>query len=129
MTMTASMPAATAYSASESPAFPWVGTASRVRPSDRAIETVMAMPRSLNDSVGLAPKPGVVLPLVLDLETAPQPIGQRMSIGQARRTALAQRDDVAAILGIVDVERQQAAEPPEIASRRGSTSRQARVRP
>ena len=47
----------TAYPASESPAFPWVGTASRESPSAFAIETVIAMPRSLNESVGLAPNP------------------------------------------------------------------------
>ncbi len=32
-------------------------TANRVKPSDRAIETVMAIPRSLKERVGLAPKP------------------------------------------------------------------------
>ena len=113
--MTASIPAATAYSASESPAFPCVGTASRVRPSDRAIDTVMAMPAILERERRIAPESRVVLPLVLDLQPASQPFGQRMRIGQARRIALAQRRDVPAILGRVEVERQQAAKPPKIA--------------
>ena len=60
---------------------------------------------------------GVGLPLVLDLETAPQSISQRMGVGQAGCTALAPSDDVPAIRGIVDVQRQEAAEPPQVAPR------------
>ena len=58
ITIAASIPPATAYSAKASPAFPCVGTANFESPSALAIETVSAMPRSLNESVGLPPNPG-----------------------------------------------------------------------
>ena len=54
-------------------------------------------------------------PLVLDLEPAAEPVGPGVGIGEAGRVPLAEGDDRAAVVGVGDVERQEAAEPPEVA--------------
>ncbi|OGS49977.1 MAG: hypothetical protein A3K65_07410 [Euryarchaeota archaeon RBG_16_68_12] len=53
-TTRASSPAFAAYAARAEPAFPALGTASRFRPSSRALETATAIPRALNVPVGFA---------------------------------------------------------------------------
>ena len=105
--MTASIPAATAYSASESPAFPCVGHSQpgeTERPGHRHRHR---HPPVLERQRRIAPETRVVLPLVLDLEPAAELLGQRMGVGQARRVPFAARHDVAAVVGVGDVQRQQ----------------------
>ena len=57
-------------------------------------------------------------PLVLDFETKTNAVGQRMSISERRSASLAQGDDRAGIARVVDIERKQSPEPPEVASGR-----------
>jgi hypothetical protein len=55
---------------------------------------------------------------VLDLETKPDTVGKSVSICQRGSATLAQRDDRVGIGNIVDVERKQTPESPEVASGR-----------
>ena len=61
----------------------------------------------------------VMLPFVLDFEATSHAIGQMMCVGNAWRAPLAARDDVLAIVRIINIQRQEPAEAPEIAPRRG----------
>ena len=77
----------------------------------------MAIPRSLNESVGLPPKPWWCLPSSFISRRQAELLGQGMGVPQARGKPFAARHDMAAIDRVCDIQRQQAAESPEVAAR------------